>query len=320
MATRWTPRSTGRWVSPSAPDGAVYVADTYNDRIRRIGPDGRVTTVAGSGVPGLFDGAASSAQFDTPAGIAVAPDGALLVADTGNGVVRRISGEGDVTTLLLEPLEAGHDVSLFRPVGIAAARDGAFYVTDRRGRIVHVLPDGRARVLAGSASGFADGLGATARLHNPSGVAVDGEGALVVADALNYLVRRIAPPGLFPPDPPDRLSRRRPVCRSRDWRGRRCPGRWTTSSSGTRSPARSAKRAAAPEATGASASTRGWTSEGRRALWCVRSATARSTARSRRSASAPSTRAWRFRPSPTSTSASGAIDAGRRSTRRRSRW
>jgi DNA-binding beta-propeller fold protein YncE len=185
-----------------APDGAVYVADTYNDRIRRIGPDGRVTTVAGSGVPGFFDGAASSAQFDTPAGIAVAPDGALLVADTGNGVVRRISGEGDVTTLLLEPLEAGHDVSLFRPVGIAAGRDGAVYVTDRRGRIVHVLPDGGARVLAGSASGFADGLGADARLHNPAGVAVDGKGALVVADALNYLVRRIAPPGLYPPDPP----------------------------------------------------------------------------------------------------------------------
>jgi DNA-binding beta-propeller fold protein YncE len=183
-------------------DGAVYVADTYNDRIRRIGPDGRVTTLAGAGTPGFLDGAPASAQFDTPAGVAVASDGALLVADTGNGALRRIAPDGEVTTIVPVAIDAAHDISLFRPVGVAAGRDGSMFVGDRRGRVLHVLPDGRARVLAGSSSGFANGPGEVARLHNPTGLAVDRQGALVFADAANYMVRRIAPPGLYTPDPP----------------------------------------------------------------------------------------------------------------------
>jgi DNA-binding beta-propeller fold protein YncE len=185
-----------------APDGRLLVADAYNHRIRAIHRDGTVSTVAGTGVPGLGDGPGVSAQFDTPCGVAVAPDGIAYVADTGNGLVRRIDATGLVTTLGLVPAEPFADTSLVRPIGIAAGPDGRLAVTDRRGRVLQVWPDGAARLLAGSLAGYQDGAGRDARLHAPAGVAIDGRGAIVVADAGNYLVRRIAPPGLYQPDPP----------------------------------------------------------------------------------------------------------------------
>jgi sugar lactone lactonase YvrE len=193
-----TPRQPADVLAPQA----LVVSDSYNDAIRLVRSDGAVTTIAGGSGPGFRDGVGASAQFDTPCGIAVLRDGSLLVADTGNGVVRRVTLRGEVTTVTLVPVDANSDVSLFRPIGIAAARNGTFYVTDRRGRILQVLPDGHARVLAGSRGGFADGAGFDARFHNPTSLAVDDEGALIVADAGNYLLRRLAPAGLYAPDPP----------------------------------------------------------------------------------------------------------------------
>lgn len=185
-----------------APDGRIYVADTYNDRIRRIDPGGMVTTVAGSGLPGLLDGAATSARFDTPAGLAVESDGILLVADAGNHVLRRIDTAAGVVTTVTFTSRDGSDVSLFAPLAVATGAGGLVYVSESRGRIVQIFPDGTARLLAGSRPGHADGAGLSARLFTPSGLAVDRAGALLVADAGNYVVRRIAPPGLYPPDPP----------------------------------------------------------------------------------------------------------------------
>jgi sugar lactone lactonase YvrE len=193
-----TPREPADVLAPQA----LVIADSYNDAIRLVRGDGAVTTIAGGSGPGFRDGVGASAQFDTPCGIAALRDGSLLVADTGNGVVRRVTLRGEVTTVTLVPVDANSDVSLFRPIGIAAARNGTFYVTDRRGRILQVLRDGHARVLAGSRGGFADGAGFDARFHNPTSLAVDDEGALIVADAGNYLLRRLAPAGLYAPDPP----------------------------------------------------------------------------------------------------------------------
>jgi hypothetical protein len=163
---------------------------------------GIVTTLAGGSGPGFRDGTGPSAQFDTPSGVAVLRNGTLLVADTGNSLVRRVTPSGEVTTAQWLPIDANSDVSLYRPTGIAAARDGSFYVTDRRARILQVLRDGHARVLAGGAGGFADGQGPRARFHNPTGIALDREGALLVADAGNYLLRRITSPGLYAPEAP----------------------------------------------------------------------------------------------------------------------
>src|SRR5262245_41915722 len=78
-------------------DGRILVADTYNDRIREIGLDGRVRTIAGS-TTGFRDGKGSEAQLDMPCGIAVIPDHSLFIADTGNNRIRHVLSDGSVTT------------------------------------------------------------------------------------------------------------------------------------------------------------------------------------------------------------------------------
>ncbi len=163
--------------------GRVIVADTYNDRIRAIDRDGRVVTLAGDGVPGFADGAAEQARFDTPCGVAADAHGSIYVADSGNGAVRRISTDGFVSTLEL-PSDG-----LFRPFGIAVDARGVVYVTDDRGRIVEITPGERARVLAGSRPGFANGSAAEARFRGLAGIAVAAPGRLVVTEQRNALVR-----------------------------------------------------------------------------------------------------------------------------------
>ena len=166
--------------------GRVVVADTYNDRIRAIAPDGTVSTVAGGDAPGFIDGAAADARFDTPCGVAIHNTGIILVADTGNGVVRTIDAHGVVAT------PAGpHSEGLLRPIGIAAGPSGETYVTDDRGRLVEIGAAGEARSLAGSVPGFRDGPGSEARFRRPAGVAVAKPGRLYVADAGNALIRLV---------------------------------------------------------------------------------------------------------------------------------
>ncbi len=182
------------------PDGTLYVADAYNNRIRAISTSGTVWTVAGDGLAGYQDGPGPSARFDVPCGVAVDPSGGLLVADTANNVVRRIARDRTVSTLELAAGSLTEDVSLVRPIGIAAGPRGTF-ITDRRGRILQILENGRTRVLAGTSNGFEDGTAEIARFNNPTGVAIDAHGAVIVADAGNASIRRVAPPGLYEPDP-----------------------------------------------------------------------------------------------------------------------
>jgi sugar lactone lactonase YvrE len=169
--------------------GRVIVADTYNDRIRAIDTDGRVFTLAGSGVKGFADGAAAEAQFDTPCGVAVDAANNVYIADTGNGVVRVISDGGTVGTLDPLPSEG-----LVRPVGIAIDARGVLYVTDDRGHLAEIVPGRRARTLAGSRPGFADGAAEGARFRGLAGIAVRAPGHLLAADGRNALVRSIAAP------------------------------------------------------------------------------------------------------------------------------
>ncbi len=177
--------------------GRLIVADTYNDRIRAIEPDGTVVTLAGSGVPGVRDGHADQAQFDTPCGVAVNATGQIFVADTGNGAVRMVSPHGIVTTVGPPP-----PYGLVRPIGIAVSSAGIVYVTDDRGRIVEIVPGISARVLAGSRRGFADGAGEEARFRSLGGLALADPGHLVVADTRNALVRDVAEPSRRPLRPP----------------------------------------------------------------------------------------------------------------------
>ncbi len=184
--------------------GRIVVADTYNDRIRIIGTDGEVTTLAGGDGSGAVDGQGPDARFATPCGVAVDPAGRVLVADTGNGALRAISPDGTVSTLPL-PL-----VGLERPMALATSPVGDIYVVDERGGLVIMPAGGGARWLAGGAPGFADGVASEARFRRPSAlVLLAGPDVragrrpvqpprLVVADAGNALVRLVQPvaPGM----------------------------------------------------------------------------------------------------------------------------
>jgi sugar lactone lactonase YvrE/murein DD-endopeptidase MepM/ murein hydrolase activator NlpD len=171
------------------PDGSVLVADTYNDRIRRISPGGFVTTIAGGSEPGYVDGSAADARFDTPCGIAVAPDGTVLVADTGNSAIRAILPSGEVTTLQARWAYGGAFVPA-APMALAVTRDGFVYASvSGDGMVVQIAPDGTASSVAGDAY-ISD---ERRRLTSPAGIALGDRGTLYVADPAAYLIHHLAP-------------------------------------------------------------------------------------------------------------------------------
>lgn len=170
--------------------GNVFVADTYNDRIRKISTDGQVSTVAGAGTPGFNDGDRGSSLFDTPCAIVVDAQGSLIVADTGNDRLRKITPDGNVYSFNVTV----NGQSLSSPIGLALTHDNYLYVTElNRSRVIQIAPDANAYVIAGKGPGFADGTD-DARFNQPAGIAVNERtGALYVADGSNYLVRKLDP-------------------------------------------------------------------------------------------------------------------------------
>lgn len=165
--------------------GRIYVADTYNDRIRVIQPDGTVATLAGGERPGYQDGMGEAARFDTPTSIAVDVFERVWVADTRNNAVRRITPRGEVSTVLMGAPDHPNPV-LHRPLSLALAHDGVLYVAENtRGTVLQLARDGSWHVITGASP--------EQRLSRPSGLAIDKDGALYVADASSYRVHRIVP-------------------------------------------------------------------------------------------------------------------------------
>lgn len=170
--------------------GRVYVADTYNDRIRLILPDGHVTTLAGGDYPGFVDGAGSAARFDTPTALAVDRHGIVWVADLRNNAIRHVNANGQVGTARTWWPDGSTGIG--RPLALAVTRDGVIYVAEMAGgRILQIANDGRIRVITGHVT--------QERLSRPAGLALDGRQALVVTDATGYRVHRIAPRAATPP-------------------------------------------------------------------------------------------------------------------------
>jgi sugar lactone lactonase YvrE len=169
--------------------GNVYVADTYNDRIRVITPEGLVKTLAGGDRPGFQDGAGLAARFDTPCGIAVNNNGELLIADTKNNAIRKLTRDGSVTTLARTPPE-DHEALLRRPMNIMPTHDGFLYVTEvAQGRILQMSPAGEWRAVQ---DGAARGSDTAAHFSRPSGIAMDKRGVVYVADAAAYTIFKLA--------------------------------------------------------------------------------------------------------------------------------
>jgi sugar lactone lactonase YvrE len=195
-------------------DGNVLVADSRNHCIRKVAPDGTVSTLAGTPEEaGCQDGPAHEAGFNGPQGVAVDQEGNVFVADTCNGTIRKISREGAVSTLAGSAEgESGHvdgagDTARFdAPVGLAVDADGTIVVADNENQSIRkVTPEGVVSTLAGptasergnprsSRTGYADGPANTARFDSLFAVAIDADGNVLVADVDS--VRMITHTGL----------------------------------------------------------------------------------------------------------------------------
>ncbi len=201
--------SEARFFNPGgvAVDGSgnVYVADSGNHTVRMVTSSGRVTTIAGlAGNSGGADGTGSGARFFNPGGVAVDGSGNVLVADSGNHTIRKVTASGVVTTLAGfvggwgDRDGTGSGARFSFPRGVAVDGSGNVFVADTGNETIRkVTPAGVVTTLAGLATsvGSADGTGSGARFTSPSGVAVDGSGNVYVADAGNDTVRKVTPAG-----------------------------------------------------------------------------------------------------------------------------
>ncbi|MFD7132835.1 serine/threonine protein kinase [Streptomyces sp. NPDC059894] len=176
-------------------DGGVLIADEMNHRVRRIDSSGVITTVAGDGCRGGDGdgGPAGSARLDAPCALAVDRAGTLYIGEAGTPRVRRVGGDGVISTVVDASGRSGAADAgeAFLPAGLAADASGQLYVADPVGRRVLLLgADGTLRVLAGPPRGSA---GAAAVDWNaPCAVAVDAQGAVYVADMTGHRVWRLS--------------------------------------------------------------------------------------------------------------------------------
>jgi sugar lactone lactonase YvrE len=188
--------------------GDVFIADTGNHRVRRVGPDGKITTIAGVGHFGFCGdgGLAVQASLNGPMGVAVDSKGDVFIADAGNHRVRCVRTSGLITTVagigclgLVGDEGPATQAALGLPMGVAVDAQGVLYISDRfNQRIRRVGPDGVITTLAGGGVSSGDGGPATqAGLRGPCGVAVDPAGNVYIADQHNERVRRVGVDGII---------------------------------------------------------------------------------------------------------------------------
>jgi DNA-binding beta-propeller fold protein YncE len=195
-----------------ASNGDVYLADSNNHVLRRIDSGNNISTIAGNNALGAgFSGdfaAAVNAQLDTPDGIAIAPDGDLIVADSHNQRIRRIDRETGVIMTIAGNGRSGYDgddkpateVSLNSPGGVAAAPNGDIYIADTLNYRIRMIDHAKGSIhtIAGigpprnGETPEGDGGPATsAYLNMPSDVAIGPTGDIYIADMHHQRVRRI---------------------------------------------------------------------------------------------------------------------------------
>ncbi|HEX2831961.1 MAG TPA: NHL repeat-containing protein [Thermoanaerobaculia bacterium] len=186
------------WSVTVDPQGNVFVADAYNHSIRRIEPAGVVSTFAGNGLPGYYDGVGAIADFHYPLDIAIDASRNLYVTDWGNEVIRRITPAGLVTTLAGEPTVPGSSDGIGAaahfnsPTGIISDATGNLYVADERNQIIRrVTNSGVVTTVAGlvETPGNVNGRGIGARFALPQGMALTPDGKLLIADQYNHAIR-----------------------------------------------------------------------------------------------------------------------------------
>jgi hypothetical protein len=214
--------------------GNVFVGDSGNQTVRRVSPEGVVTTLAGSpGIAGDVDATGSAARFYGPSGLTTDNAGNVYVADASNGAVRQVTSEGAVTTVasgFALPLGVAVDsagntyvaeasandirqvttsgmvstlassaAGLDWPTCVAAGRSGDVYVADTNNSTISVATSaGMVTTLAGTLQqpGASDGPGAAATFNRPVGIAASASGIVYVADTQNDTIRMITAEGI----------------------------------------------------------------------------------------------------------------------------
>jgi uncharacterized repeat protein (TIGR01451 family) len=181
--------------------GNLYIADTYNNRVRKVDTAGNISTIAGTGAATFDgDGPATSHSLNAPQAVAVDSVGNVYVSDTSNNRIRQITTAGNLITVAGTGAfgyngdgTPATNFRVYNPQGIAVDATGNVYIADAaNARIRKLDTTGAISTVAGSASGGFSGDGGpatSARLASPSGVAVDSVGNIIIADTNNHRVR-----------------------------------------------------------------------------------------------------------------------------------
>ena len=206
----FTPYNRPRDVAYDADNRRLFVADTDNHRIQVIEDvtqsSLRASVYAGSsaGTAGAIDGTAAAARFRSPTSIALAPDGRLFVTDSGNNLIRVISTDGttvstyagDASPGTIDYLDGSTSTARFNlPYGIAVATDGRVFVADRDNHSIRLI-DAEGSTVSTYAGGngnesVINGLASNATFNNPTSIAIDAQGRVLVTDLSNHLIRSI---------------------------------------------------------------------------------------------------------------------------------
>jgi sugar lactone lactonase YvrE len=202
-------------------NGDVFIADTENNMVREVTPDGIIHTVAGTGQPGYSGdgGPATDARLDNPSGLAVDAQGDLFIADTVNNVIREVTPDGIIRTIAGDPADAGKygrggplgggysgdggpaaDALLQHPQGLAVDSKGDLFVADTGNSVIReIMASGNITTVAGEGGKFGDsgdgGQATSATLDAPTDVAVDAAGDLYIADTGNNALREVSSSG-----------------------------------------------------------------------------------------------------------------------------
>ena len=171
--------------------GNFYVTDSNNNLIRKITPDGVVTTVAGNRVGVYANGVGTSASFNKPTGIAFDAAGNMYVAEAASNAIRKITKDYIVSTFA-----GGVDTAALKlgaPQDLKIDANNNVYITDGGGRVLKINKDRVFSIVAGktATTGTADGDGSTALFNGPKGIALDPQGNLFIADYNNNRIRKV---------------------------------------------------------------------------------------------------------------------------------
>lgn len=185
--------------------GNIFIADQGNNCIRKISPDGMVSTYAGTGIGGYMDGKVNMALFNQPAGVCADDSGNIYVADFNNQRIRKINTSGMVSTIAGSGFAGysdgkGLSAEFNYPRGICVDKDYNLYIGDSwNHRVRKITPNGNVTTYAGggkttgvqSVGAYVDATDTSARFYTPCGLSVDALGNVFVADAYNHRIRKI---------------------------------------------------------------------------------------------------------------------------------